>query len=65
MLSLHAFTLLLHIFQKLVCRLAFYGLSTNMGLYLKKVLGYPADHASQLLQVWKATVRGHSSSLRN
>lgn len=29
---------------------------TNMGLYLKKVLGYPADQASQLLQVWKATV---------
>lgn len=27
-----------------------------MGLYLKKVLGYPADQASQLLQVWKATV---------
>lgn len=26
------------------------------GLYLKKVLGYPADQASQLLQVWKATV---------
>lgn len=26
------------------------------GLYLKKVLGYPADTASQLLQVWKATV---------
>jgi dipeptide/tripeptide permease len=39
-----------------VPRLAFYGLSTNMGLYLKKVLGYPADQASQLLQVWKATV---------
>lgn len=29
---------------------------TNMGLYLKKVLGYQADQASQLLQVWKATV---------
>jgi hypothetical protein len=28
-----------------------------MGLYLKKVLHYPADQASQLLQVWKATVR--------
>lgn len=27
-----------------------------VGLYLKKVLGYPADTASQLLQVWKATV---------
>jgi hypothetical protein len=26
------------------------------GLYLKKVLGYPADTASQLLQIWKATV---------
>ncbi|WIA14658.1 hypothetical protein OEZ85_003160 [Tetradesmus obliquus] len=37
-------------------RLAFYGLQTNMGLYLKKELGYPADTASQLLQVWKATV---------
>lgn len=37
-------------------RLAYYGLQTNMGLYLKKVLGYPADTASQLLQVWKATV---------
>eukprot|EP00878_Enallax_costatus_P033583 GHUV01037113.1.p1 GENE.GHUV01037113.1~~GHUV01037113.1.p1 ORF type:complete len:159 (+),score=42.67 GHUV01037113.1:596-1072(+) len=36
-------------------RLAYYGLQTNMGLYLKKVLGYPADTASQLLQVWKAT----------
>jgi len=29
----------------LLCRLAFYGLQTNMGLYLKKVLGYPADTA--------------------
>uniref|UniRef100_A0A383VGU9 Major facilitator superfamily (MFS) profile domain-containing protein n=1 Tax=Tetradesmus obliquus TaxID=3088 RepID=A0A383VGU9_TETOB len=37
-------------------RLAYYGLQTNMGLYLKKVIGYPADQASQLLQVWKATV---------
>ncbi|KAF8073093.1 NPF8.3 [Scenedesmus sp. PABB004] len=37
-------------------RLAYYGLQTNMGLYLKKVLGYQADQASQLLQVWKATV---------
>lgn len=30
---------------------------SNMGLYLKKVMGYPAGQASQLLQVWKATVR--------
>jgi len=37
-------------------RLAYYGLQTNMGLYLKKYMGYPADQASQLLQVWKATV---------
>ncbi|KAF8061421.1 APC8 [Scenedesmus sp. PABB004] len=37
-------------------RLAFYGLQTNMGLYLKKQLAYPADRASQLLQVWKASV---------
>ncbi|KAF6258979.1 hypothetical protein COO60DRAFT_1059427 [Scenedesmus sp. NREL 46B-D3] len=37
-------------------RLAYYGLQTNMGLYLKKVIGYPADQASQLLQVWKGTV---------
>eukprot|EP00879_Flechtneria_rotunda_P000926 GHRR01001055.1.p1 GENE.GHRR01001055.1~~GHRR01001055.1.p1 ORF type:complete len:523 (+),score=105.75 GHRR01001055.1:1216-2784(+) len=27
-----------------------------MGLYLKNILGYQADTASQLLQVWKATV---------
>lgn len=37
-------------------RLAYYGLQTNMGLYLKQYMGYPADTASQLLQVWKATV---------
>jgi hypothetical protein len=33
----------------LLFRLAFYGLQTNMGLYLKKELGYPADTASQLV----------------
>lgn len=37
-------------------RLAFYSIQTNLGLYLKKVMGYPADTASQLLQVWKGTV---------
>ncbi|KAI8464338.1 MAG: POT family-domain-containing protein [Monoraphidium minutum] len=40
-----------------VCeRLAYYGLQTNMGLYLKQYMGYPADTASQLLQAWKGTV---------
>jgi hypothetical protein len=34
-----------------VCeRLAYYGIQTNMGLYLKNYAGYPADQASQLLQ---------------
>jgi hypothetical protein len=28
----------------------------QLGLYLKQYMGYPADTASQLLQVWKATV---------
>ncbi|KIZ00828.1 Peptide transporter PTR2, partial [Monoraphidium neglectum] len=37
-------------------RLAYYGLQTNMGLYLKQYMGYPADTASQLLQAWKGTV---------
>ncbi|GBF89822.1 hypothetical protein Rsub_02526 [Raphidocelis subcapitata] len=37
-------------------RLAYYGLQTNMGLYLKQYIGYPAEQASQLLQIWKATV---------
>lgn len=37
-------------------RLAFYGLQTNLGLYLKKQLHYPTDQASQLLQAWKGSV---------
>jgi len=36
--------------------MAYYGIQTNMGLYLKQYMGYPADTASQLLQIWKGTV---------
>lgn len=42
----------LRAFRLAACSLAYYGLQTNMGLYLKKVLGYPADTASQLVRAW-------------
>jgi hypothetical protein len=37
-------------------RLTYYGLSTNLSLYAKQLLGYPAARATALLQAWKATV---------
>jgi hypothetical protein len=37
-------------------RLAYYGLSGNLSLYLKKELGYTAASASQALQAWKGFV---------
>ncbi|KIZ04318.1 hypothetical protein MNEG_3635 [Monoraphidium neglectum] len=37
-------------------RLAYYGLATNLSLYAKQYLGYPASQATSLLQAWKASV---------
>ncbi|KAI8467277.1 MAG: POT family-domain-containing protein [Monoraphidium minutum] len=37
-------------------RLAYYGLATNLSLYAKGFLGYPAAEATSMLQAWKATV---------
>jgi hypothetical protein len=37
-------------------RLAYYGMQTNLSLYAKQYLGYPAAIATSKLQAWKATV---------